>query len=64
MMLFYAFLQFVLQKMLKIMNIWSFSLYLAANKEKGQNWPYIHDFQPFLQNKLQKYIKLDHLRGI
>ena len=37
MMLFYAFLRFVLQKMLKIMNIWPVSLYLAANKKNDKN---------------------------
>ena len=36
MMLFYAFLQFVLQKMLKIMNIRPFSLYLAINKKQDK----------------------------
>ena len=44
MMLFYAFLQFVQQKMLKFKNTRPFSLYFAINKKMSQNG---HEFVNF-----------------
>ena len=53
MMLFYAFFKFVLQKMLKIMKIRSFSLYLAVNKKKDKNGLIFMTFSIFCKTNLK-----------